>query len=136
MNTFTSVSALKLAIAELEIKQKNDWLQLKAETTNTIEALKPANIIKESIKNVVSSSTIKGNLLANAVGLITGFASKALIIRNSTSPVKRLFGTLLQLTITKLIAKNPKVVSSVSHSIQSLLPEKEEVPAPAADLKM
>lgn len=136
MENITSVSALKLAIAELEIKQRNDLMLVKAETTATIEALKPANIIKESIKNVISSSSIKGNLLANAVGLITGFASKALIIQNSTSPAKRLFGTLLQLTITKLIAKNPKAVSTVSDSIKSLFPNKIEALAPLPETKI
>ena len=136
MQNITSVSDLKLAIIELEIKQKKDWLQVKDETANTLEALKPENIIKQSLKNVVSSSSIKDNLMANAVGLITGFASKALFIRNSTNPVKKLFGTLLQLTITKLIAKNPQAVSSVSDSIQSLFPKKIEASAPSSDTKI
>jgi hypothetical protein len=136
MENITSVSELKLAIVELEIKQKKDWLQVKEETANTIEALKPENIIKQSIKNVVSSNSIKENLMANAAGLITGFASKALFIRNSTNPVRKIFGTLLQLAVTKLIAKNPKAVLTVTDSIQSLFPKKIETLKTLSDSKI
>lgn len=121
MLNITSKSELKLAIIQLEDKQAKEWPILKAEALKTFDGLKPANFIKNSFKEVVASNEIKESLLVSAVGLGAGYASKALIVGNSTHPLKKLLGTLVQLALTKLVTKNPDTVKQVSENVLQFL---------------
>ena len=117
MLNINSKSELKMTILQLEDKQAREWPILKAEVLKTVDGLKPVNFIKNSFKEVVASNEIKESLLVSAVGLTAGFASKALIVGNSTHPLKKLFGTLVQLALTKLVTKNPDTVKHVSENV-------------------
>jgi hypothetical protein len=120
----SSIPELQLAIHELEDKQARDWPKLKLEILKTVDDLKPGNFIKNSIKDAVASDGIKESLLVSAVSLATGFATKALIVGQSNSPLKRFLGTLVQLSLTKLISKHPKTVNLVAENLMAHFQDK------------
>jgi hypothetical protein len=90
MNKIISSVDLREAIIRLEIKQDENARLLKAEFTRTYESMKPANIIKNSIKDIVANSNIKENLLKVAINLAGNYFLKSSLVSSTKSPVKKL----------------------------------------------
>lgn len=115
MNAIRSSSDLKMAIRQLELKQANELIQLKDEFRDTVEGLKPMNLIKGAFKKVTSSPDIKTDVLNAVIGLTTGFVTKKLMIGRSTNPIKKILGIVLEMTIANKVAKNADVIKSTGN---------------------
>jgi hypothetical protein len=63
MKSNNQIDQLEQKIALLKNKQKYDLELLKTHFHYAYEGLKPVNIIKKTLSNVISSSEIKANLL-------------------------------------------------------------------------
>ncbi|WP_296622183.1 hypothetical protein [Marivirga sp.] len=104
--------ALTVTIRELEEKRAKELRLLRAQFHTTYESLKPLNLIKSTFDEVSSSSELKSNFLANAIGLGTAVLSKKLVVGSSHNPIKNLFGTLLQFAIGNVVSKHTIDVKS------------------------
>ena len=85
MKTNTRMNDLAQKIALLKNKQEFDLELLKTHFYYTYEGLKPANIIKKTLHDVVSSSEVKADLLKGLVGY---FSNKVFPEKGNNSIMK------------------------------------------------
>jgi hypothetical protein len=95
MNKINSSTELRETILRIEIKQGEDERLLKEEFMRTYESMKPVNIIKKSIKDIVATSNITENLLQVAISFATNYFLKSSLINPAKSPVKKFLQTIL-----------------------------------------
>lgn len=108
---------LEFAIEQLKLKSDNEGLLLKQEVKNTLENLRPVNLIKKSISDLSTAPDFKGNLLNAGISLLAGYASKKAIIGSTHNPIKQIVGTLFQIVVTKMVSKNSDEIKSVAGGI-------------------
>src|SRR5687767_12655482 len=96
MKKIHNAAELKRRILELESQKIVDEQAMKAQFHETYEQFKPANILKNTVKEVASSPKFKQNLLNIALGLGTGFLSKKLVVGKNSGLLKKTLGTALQ----------------------------------------
>ena len=128
MENIATREDLRNAIKALEVEQIEKELILKEHFYVVYDSLRPINIIKATLKDLVSfsSSSISGNLSATALGEAGGFLLKKLFIGNSGNIFRKLFGTLLQLGITNIASKKSDVIISTVQSVLQRLFRKKE----------
>jgi hypothetical protein len=100
---------LKEQIRIKETEQELNYLLLKDQFSETLETLKPINLIKEAIH----SDETKNSLLDTALGMTSGFLAKKTIVRSSRNPLLKLLGTLVGIGVTKYVAKHPEGIKSM-----------------------
>ncbi len=110
-------SELRAAILQLESTQALEKKILKEQFHLTYESMKPINLIKSTFKDVAASTDIKDNLLNAGVGLGVGYITKVVFQGASHSPLRKLFGTVLEFGIANVVAKNPEAVKSVAGGV-------------------
>ena len=126
MQNISSVAGLKNAIQLLEVEQAIKWQILKEQFYNTRESLKPINLIKSSLKEITSSPNLIDNILGAALGLATGYLSKKVFIGTSGNLFRKLLGSILQFSVTNVVANHPDAIKSFGQRIlQNLLGKKE-----------
>lgn len=128
MENIATREDLRNAIKALEVEQIEKELILKEHFYVVYDSLRPINIIKATLKDLVSfsSSSISGNLSSTALGEAGGFLLKKLFIGNSGNIFRKLFGTLLQLGITNIASKKSDVIISTVQSVLQRLFRKKE----------
>ncbi len=128
MQNITSASELKNAIQLLEEEQAVKLLFLKEQFYVTYEGLKPMNLLKNAVNDVVSTPVLLDNIVSTATGMVTGYISKKVFVGSSGGPLRKLVGSVLQYGITNLISKHPETVKSVGQFIINSLFHKKESP--------
>jgi hypothetical protein len=117
MQSITSTTQLKYAIQQLEDKRTLQGQILKEEFQVFTESLKPVNLIKDALNNVITTPDLGGSIISSLVGLATGFVSTRLFVGSSRNVLKNIVGSILQVGVTNLIAKNPEAIKSLGHKI-------------------
>ncbi len=126
MVKITSMTELRESILQLEIKQIEEQRLLKEQFVITYDRMKPVNLIKNSIKDLITSSDLKDNLFSTALGLTAGYLSKKAAVGSTHNPIKQILGAFLQLGVTNVVTKNSGEIKDVLLSlISSYLPKKE-----------
>ncbi len=121
-----SIEQLKQRIAELTIQQANDGRLLKEQFNASVEALKPANLIKNTFHELSQEADFKDDLLSAAMGIASGYISKKLVVGNSHNPIKQILGMILQVAITSLVSKNADgIKSTIMQLINKFINKKE-----------
>lgn len=126
MQKINTSAELKVAIEYLELKKTIDMLELKEQLLLTYDSIKPANLIKSTFTELVKDPDFKGDLLNASVSIASGFISKKLVVGSTHNPIKQLFGTLIQMGVTSLVAKNADGIKSTAKSFFSGLFGKKE----------
>ena len=117
MEPITSTAGLKMAIRRLEIEQALKGQQLKEQYKDTVESLKPVNLLKRAIVNMSGSPFLMENILGNAVGMASGFLSKKIVIGTSANIFRKLIGSLVQIGITNTVKQHPETIKSIGQFI-------------------
>lgn len=112
MQAITNAEELRNAIQLLEAEQAVRQQLLKEQFSVTYESLKPVNILRRTIKDITTSPDLIDDLLGTSLGYASGFVTKKLFVRSSDSLVKRLFGSLLQMGVSKLVSSNSEAIKS------------------------
>ncbi len=112
---------LRAAILQLESTQALEKKILKEQFHAAYESMKPINLIKSTFKEVAASTEVKNTLLNAGVGLGVGYVSKVVFQGASHSPLRKLFGTVLEFGIANVVAKNPEAVKSVAVGLFSII---------------
>ncbi len=129
MQKITTDEALRVAIIKLETRQLSEDKLLKDQFYITYVSLKPVNVLRTAINEFLTLSDLKEPLIETTAGIITGYLSRILIIRNSKNPFIRLAGIFAQYGITNLISKNSSKILRVGHRfIKSLTSPSKQVP--------
>ena len=117
MQNRSSTAVLKDTIQLLETEQKIEGRLLKEQFYLTYESLKPVNLLRSSIRDVVSPPYLIDNIVGTAVGLATGYLSKKIVIGTSGNIIRKFFGLLMQLGVTNTIAQHPESIKSIGQFI-------------------
>jgi hypothetical protein len=94
--TITNVAGLHVAIAELENQQSEQGMVIKKRFDDTMESLRPVNLIK---------SSFSGDLMSTALALATGYLSKRLLVGSTGKLLNTLIGNIMQYGVTALLLK-------------------------------
>lgn len=127
MQNISSIADLKNAIQLSEAEQTLRMNLLKEQFYLTWEVFKPINLISGTLSDIVKSPHLVENLAGTALGLVTGYLSKFLIIGKSGYGIRRLIGTLMQFGITSLVAQNSGSIKSFGRSLFMHFFRKKEV---------
>ena len=114
MEKITSITELRKAILQLEMKQSEDKLLLKEEFMMAYERMKPINVLKKSIRDLISSPNLINNFFGNSLGFAAGYLTKKVAIGSSHNPLKQIMGAILQLGVSNVVAKNAGGIKSVA----------------------
>lgn len=113
-------------IQELELQKEQDLLALKAQFTETYEALKPLNFIKNSLGEILESSDLKTDIFNATLGITSGFVAKKVIIGETHNPISQLAGNVLEMVVANKVFKNAEGIKSIgTFLIQKIFQKKE-----------
>lgn len=116
-----AITPIKERIAFLEARQSREVAVLREHALATYESMKPVNLLKNTLKDFSSQPALKENLLDGAIGIATGYLSKKLLVGTSNNPIKKIAGTLFQVAITTLVAKNSSKIKAVGEVLLKYL---------------
>lgn len=97
---------LKTAIQAKTLEQAEEGRLLKAHFHVTYESLKPVNILKSTIKNIITAPDLKASLVNTAIGMTTGFIAKKLFTAGSSNPLTKLLGVFIETFVANGVARN------------------------------
>jgi len=126
-----AVLALKESIRLLEIRQDEEGKILKEQFRITYESLKPINLIKSSLSELVSSVEIKTSIFETMVAIVSGYISQKFILSPKSGIFKKIVGTMMQFGVTSLISKNGLDIRQFFNSLVERFispPEEDEIP--------
>ena len=117
MQNITSAVELKDAIQLLEAEQSIKGQLLREQLFLTYESLKPVNLLKNTLKEISSTPYLIDNISGTAMGLLGGFLSKKIFVGTSGNLMRKLFGSVLQIGVTNLVAQNSETIKSVGQAL-------------------
>lgn len=129
-----AVESLRESIRLLEIRQEKEGQDMKEHLKVTFESLKPANIIRHSLKELTSPSELKGNFLDAVVTLFTGYLTHKLLAGKNKNIFRKLLGIIMEFGVSSLVARNAELIREFSVTMleKLLTPPEEKVPNPEA----
>lgn len=104
---------LQERIAFLKDRESREMAMLKEQVLGTYESMKPVNILKNTLKDFAAQPELKNDIFDGVAGIATGYLSKKLLVGTSNNPLKKIAGTLFQVAITALVAKNSSKIKAV-----------------------
>ena len=123
----SAIDSLKESIRMLEIRQAEEGKILKEQFKITYESLKPVNLIKSSMKELVNSTEIKNSLFEAIVSVVSGYLTKKFIVRSKSNIFMKLLGVLLQFGVTNVVSKNSETIRTfIFDLIQRFFTAEEE----------
>lgn len=127
-----AVDSLRESIRLLEIRQEREGQELKEQFKITFESLKPANIIKHSLKELTSPSELKGNFLDAATTLLTGYLTHKIMAGKNKNIFRRLLGLIMEFGVSSLVARNAELIREffITTLDKVLKPTEEKVSNP------
>ena len=114
MQNITSVKALRAAILRLEKRQTEQGLLVKEQFAVTYESLKPFNVLRNAVTDIFTPFELKQGLLETSAGILSGYLSRVLVVRDSKNPFLRLAGVFVQYSVTNVITKNSEAIMRVA----------------------
>lgn len=97
---------LQKAILALELENKVKSELVKEQFLIIHESLKPINLLKSTIKDIISSPDLKTGIIDISIGVSTGFMAKKIVAGDSHNVFKQLMGSAVQMIVTKEVTKN------------------------------
>ena len=115
------------------IRTKEDELELerrllKITFQSAIEKLKPINIIKNSIKEVITAPNLQNNIINNVIGLASGFLTKKLIVGKTHNPISKLLGMLIEVGVANKVTANADGIKSIASLLLNKVMTKNSSP--------
>jgi hypothetical protein len=126
MTDLKTMNELKKAIQLLEEEQGIKENLLREQFYVTYESLKPANLLRSTINDLFSSSSLTENALNSTIGIAAGLLSKKMIMGTGSNIFRKLLSTVVQLGVTNVIIQNPETVKSIGQFIVSHVFGKEK----------
>lgn len=131
MENIQSITELRAFIQKLEIKQEEDARLLRKEFEQVYENLRPVNLIKNGLKDLVTSPDLIQNLLKTVAGFAVGYFSKKATLGAGHQPIKGIVTTLLQIFVTNFVTDNAggvkeKILNFLHRIMDKLKPKPQE----------
>jgi hypothetical protein len=122
MPSITSINQLDERIEQVEYQKNTERLLLNEQFSNLVKGLTPLNLIKETLSEISIAPDFKANIIDSSVGLAAGYIAKKIVIGSTESTAKKIMGALLQLGVTRFVAKNNEgIVVAAKQLIHNIL---------------
>lgn len=121
MNHISNLDELENAIRQLELQRDREWLELKDQFSGVLEELRPSNLIKNTVQDLITAPDLKNNLLNTALGVSSGFLAKRLLIGQSNHPIKRLLGVILETVVSNKVSNNSDGIKNIGRFLMDKL---------------
>lgn len=125
--TPTDNASLEHAIKELEMLQTVQKNDLRAHFEQTKEALNPANLFKDGVKEAFHSSSFQTTAAKSLLSLGLGYLTKKLIVGDSPGAFRKTVGTLAQTGATGYAFKNSDLLATKGAPLLSRLLKKIKI---------
>jgi len=112
---------LRNAIVIMESEMDEQKRSLNEEINLLYQSFKPVNIVKDVISEVMTSEDLRANLLTATIGISTGYLTKKLIFKKSSSTLKSLTGNLIQYGLANLIIHPSRTLKTLFLPLMGLL---------------
>ncbi len=89
-----------------------------------IDNLKPINIVKQTLSDLVSSSEVKESLSDLIIGATTGVIAKNIFIGETHNPISKISGMLIEMLVAKNVTNNAEQIKSIGTSIWNKLTQR------------
>ncbi|MBF03612.1 MAG: hypothetical protein CMP76_09980 [Flavobacterium sp.] len=96
----------------LEIKRNHDFEILRNQFNETLDSLKPVNIVKETIADFKKSKEIKSSLLETTLGIAGGYLTRKMMIGKSAGTLKKITATIVQYLVSNFITNKAEQITS------------------------
>ena len=93
---------------------------------DSLEDLKPVNLIKKTITKLTGETDIRKGFLDSLIGLTAGYLSEKIIVGKSHNPIKKLLGAILQVGVTGIVSKNAGGIRSAATGIVKVFSKKND----------
>ena len=124
MDKIQSIKELRDAIVQLESKQLEDKRLLKEQFFFTYESLRPVNLIKNLIKDLIASPDLKQQIASTLLGLAAGYFTKKVAIGSSHSPLRKILGSFLQMGVANVVTKKSGGIKSILGMVRNFFGKK------------
>jgi hypothetical protein len=114
MRKTDATSFLEQLILEKEALLKVRRIMLKGHFQEACESLKPANLITNGFKRMISSPEEKNEKLNSALGVTSGNPAKKTYLGNSNNPLVKLSGLVLEMVVTSKVSANQDDIKIIS----------------------
>lgn len=115
--SITNAQDLQAAIARLEAKSKIQEEELKLQFHDTVQSLKPGNMIKSAFSNIPAAAVI-GTVLKTAGTLGVGMLTSKIVGGGAAASTgRKLVGSLLNQTASRTVANNMDKVKAYGAAI-------------------
>jgi hypothetical protein len=113
MTSISTVTQLRLAIAELESARTAEWLLLKEQVLDAAVVLRPQNIVETTVKSFFKNQDFKSIAFHSVLGITTGLVANTLLRKIAVGPVSKFVaGTVMgMISNTKVLNHSPGVIS-------------------------
>ena len=115
MERITTVAGLKSAIQILEVEQNARERLLKEQFHAVYENLKPVNIIKNTLRELLTPSY--GNIAGTAAGAASGFLLRKMLIGKSGGVFKKILGKFLQYGVARYASHKSGSITTAGLSL-------------------
>jgi hypothetical protein len=101
--------------------------EMQEEITIFYESLKPANILKNTLADVVASPGLLDVIAGTVSGVLSGYLTKKIFVGSSSNPIKHAAGSLLEVAITAfLVGQGDKIRALGSMLFRSMFPRDKQ----------
>lgn len=110
MEEINPTARLKALIILKEAEHAAEGKLLVIEYRMASENLKPANIIRSTLKDLVATPEMKSSLINAAIGWATGLLTRKLLVGNSHNPITKIGGALVASAVGNAAANNADAI--------------------------
>ena len=100
-------------ILELEIELKADEIALKDNFKEVIHSLRPGKLLLNTVKDVVTSPGIQGNLVNSLIGMASGFIARKMVVRGSRNPLTKVIGKIAEVSVANKVGNNADGIKAI-----------------------
>jgi hypothetical protein len=125
MHTNDATAYLKESIAKLEAQQAEEKRLLKEEISYIFEHLKPSNVIKDTVTDLITTVHAKKNILNTALGAGAGYLASAIFGPRPTL-LNKLGARFLQQAVNFAVIQNSQAITDMALNLVTALRKKVE----------
>jgi hypothetical protein len=103
MKNKSEIEALRETIALLEVRQKQELIDLKAQFVLTKDSFKSMNLIKNTLQEISTSPDLRNIILNNTIAVSAGYLSKRILVGSSHNIFKKVAGTFVEFAVASLM---------------------------------
>lgn len=118
-------ASIKELIAELEVQQAEEKRLLKEELSYVLEHLKPANVIRDTVFDLITTMHVKKNILTTALGAGAGYLAST-IFGSKPTLLNKLGARILKQAVNFAVIQNSGAITDVALNLVTSLRRKVE----------